>query len=56
MSLITETNKSKEKYSISPQMILLGEKEISSLIYHDIFDYPLAPLELFFLMAKRDLP
>jgi predicted nucleotidyltransferase len=27
-------------------MILLGEKEISSLIYHDIFDYPLAPLEL----------
>lgn len=46
MSLITETNRSKEKYSTSPQMILLGEKEISSLIYHDIFDYPLAPLEL----------
>ena len=46
MSLITETNKNKNKYSTSPKMILLGEKEISSLIYHDIFDYPLAPLEL----------
>jgi D-beta-D-heptose 7-phosphate kinase/D-beta-D-heptose 1-phosphate adenosyltransferase len=46
MSLITKTNRSKEKYSTSPQMILLGEKEISSLIYHDIFDYPLTPLEL----------
>jgi predicted nucleotidyltransferase len=46
MSLITETNRNKDKYSTSPQMILLGEKEISSLIYHDIFDYPLAPLEL----------
>ncbi|MBU0572628.1 hypothetical protein KKE18_02985 [Patescibacteria group bacterium] len=46
MSLITETNRSKDKHAISPQMILLGEKEISSLIYHDIFDYPLTPLEL----------
>ena len=46
MSLITETNKDKEKHSKSSQMILLGEKEISSLIYHDIFDYPLTPLEL----------
>jgi predicted nucleotidyltransferase len=46
MSLITETNRSKTKHSTSPQMILLGKKEISSLIYHDIFDYPLTPLEL----------
>lgn len=46
MSLITETNRRKNKYSESPRMILLGEKEISSLIYHDIFDYPLTPLEL----------
>lgn len=46
MSLITETNRSKNKHATSPQMILLGEKEISSLIYHDIFDYPLTPLEL----------
>ena len=46
MSLITETNESKKKYLESPRMILLGEKEISSLIYHDIFDYPLTPLEL----------
>jgi predicted nucleotidyltransferase len=46
MSLITETNRSKDKYFTPPRMILLGEKEISSLIYHDIFDYPLAPLEL----------
>jgi len=55
MSLITETNKSKEKYSISPQMILLGEKEISSLIYHDIFDYPLAPLELIKWTAGKEI-
>ncbi|RLC31215.1 hypothetical protein DRH13_03345 [Candidatus Woesebacteria bacterium] len=46
MSLITETNRSKTKHFTSPRMILLGEKEISSLIYHDIFDYPLTPLEL----------
>ncbi|RLC32377.1 hypothetical protein DRH13_01820 [Candidatus Woesebacteria bacterium] len=46
MSLITETNRSKDKYSTFPKMILLGEKEISSLIYHDIFDYPLTPLDL----------
>ncbi len=46
MSLITETNSGKKEHSTLPQMILLGEKEISSLIYHDIFDYPLTPLEL----------
>jgi predicted nucleotidyltransferase len=45
MSLITETEDRKE-YSASPEMLLLGEKEILSLIYHDIFDYPLTPLEL----------
>ena len=55
MSLITETNKSKEKYSTSPRMILLGKKEISSLIYHDIFDYPLAPLELIKWTAGNEI-
>ncbi len=55
MSLITKTNRSKEKYSTSPQMILLGEKEISSLIYHDIFDYPLAPLELIKWTAGNEI-
>jgi predicted nucleotidyltransferase len=36
-------------------MILLGEKEISSLIYHDIFDYPLAPLELIKWTAGKEI-
>jgi predicted nucleotidyltransferase len=45
MTLITEIQNRKE-YSTSPDMLLLGEKEILSLIYHDIFDYPLTPLEL----------
>lgn len=55
MSLITKTNRSKDKYPISPRMILLGEKEISSLIYHDIFDYPLAPLELINWTAGKEI-
>lgn len=45
MTLITEIQNRKD-YSTSPDMLLLGEKEILSLIYHDIFDYPLTPLEL----------
>jgi predicted nucleotidyltransferase len=36
-------------------MILLGEKEISSLIYHDIFDYPLTPLELIKWTAGKEI-
>ncbi len=45
MSLITKTEE-KKKYSTFPKMVLLGEKEIQSLIYHDVFDYPLTPIEL----------
>lgn len=55
MSLITETNRSKTKHSTFPQMILLGKKEISSLIYHDIFDYPLTPLELIKWTAGKEI-
>ncbi len=55
MSLIAEANRSKDKYSRSPRMILLGEKEISSLIYHDIFDYPLTPLELINWTAGKEI-
>ncbi len=55
MSLITEASGKKTKYSTSPQMILLGEKEISSLLYHDVFDYPLTPLELIRWTAGKEV-
>lgn len=55
MSLITDTDRNKTKHSSMPQMILLGEKEISSLIYHDIFDYPLTPLELIRWTAGKEV-
>ncbi len=45
MSVFTQT-KSIAEEGIYPKIILLGKKEIASLIYHDIFDFPLTSSEL----------
>ncbi len=45
MSVFIQT-KGSAKQRIYPKIILLGKKEITSLIYHDIFDFPLTSSEL----------
>lgn len=45
MSLFIETKKT-TKDKIYPSIVLLGKGDLATLVYHDIFDYPLTPFEL----------